>query len=88
MGDTEKRSFGQTNVKGYGATSAPYHDMEDVEYNDDHSRHGDEERGMSSSGDRTRNTNSGTRPFSPLFCPPGDCGCGATNFSLITIKLN
>ncbi|ELR13426.1 P protein, putative [Acanthamoeba castellanii str. Neff] len=58
MGDTEKRSFGQTNVKGYGATSAPYHDMEDVEYNDDHSRHGDEERGMSSSGDRTRNTNS------------------------------
>jgi hypothetical protein len=69
MGDIEKRSFGQTNVKGYGATSAPaFHDMEDVEYNDDHSRHGDEERGMSSSGDRSRNTNSGTA--TPLSSPP------------------
>jgi Na+/H+ antiporter NhaD/arsenite permease-like protein len=45
MGDTETRSFGQQNVKGYGATSAPYQaDMEDVEYNDE--RH-DEERGSS-----------------------------------------
>ena len=68
MVDTEKRSFGQTNVKVYGATSAPYHDMEDVEYNDDHSRHGDEERGMSSSGDRTRNTNSGTTKSCSRLC--------------------
>jgi hypothetical protein len=50
MGDTETRSFGQQNVKGYGATAAPYQaDMEDVEYNDERQ---DEERGTSSEGVR------------------------------------
>lgn len=47
MGDSETRSFGQLNVKGYGAT-APYQDMEEVEYED---KHYDEENGTTRGDD-------------------------------------